>query len=256
MPERAILVKDLHKRFGPVVALESLSFDADRGDIVGLLGPNGAGKTTALRILSTALAADSGTVELLGYDLSESADAVRSLLGFVPETPPLLGELTVAEYLQHVAEMRGLSRAQRKTELASVNSLCGIEEVQKRLCRNLSRGFRQRVGLAQAILHKPQLLLLDEPTNGLDPQQIQELRTLLRDLSSACTVLISTHVLSEVTAVANRIVIIGGGRTLRAGLLDELTKATPLEKVFLEALQTSKRHNADLAPREQGAQHD
>ena len=228
-----LAVRQLAKRFGDVVALQDVSFEVGRGEIVGFLGPNGAGKTTTLRILSTYLTPDAGTASIGGHDSAREPMAVRRKLGYLPEHPPLYLDHTVEEYLRFCAALRGVARRRRASAVASVTERCGLGEVRGRLLGNLSKGFRQRVGLAQALVHGPEVLVLDEPTVGLDPQQIREIRELIRSLGGEHTVLLSTHILPEVAAVCGRAVIVHRGKVAADAPVAELAQAGGLEEAFL-----------------------
>ena len=228
-----LAVRSLAKRFGDVVALQDVSFEVARGEIVGFLGPNGAGKTTTLRILSTYLTPDSGTATVGGHDAAREPMAVRRKLGYLPEHPPLYLDHTVREYLGFCAALRGVPGRRRRGAVDGAIARCGLGDVRDRLLQNLSKGFRQRVGLAQALVHGPEVLILDEPTVGLDPQQIREIRELIRALAGEHTVLLSTHILPEVAAVCGRVVIVHRGRVVADAPVTELTGAGSLEEAFL-----------------------
>jgi len=231
-----IEVKNLCKSYGDYKAVIDVSFSAAKGDIVGFLGPNGAGKTTTIRMLSTYLPPTSGTATVAGYDVISQADEVRRRIGYLPENPPLYGEMTVREYLKFVGEIKGVPRAQLASRIDEVLERCFIKDVRNKLCQHLSRGYRQRVGLAQAIIHQPQVIILDEPTSGLDPRQIIEIRQLIKSLGQDHTVLLSTHILPEVSMVCNKVVIISRGRVVMESRLSDLTREKSLEQVFLESV--------------------
>jgi len=207
-----IEVERLTKTFGSLRAVDGVSFAVESGQIVGLLGPNGAGKTTTMRMLTTALIPSSGRGRVAGHDLLDEPLAVRRHLGSLPETPPLYPEMRVKEYLAFRAKLRDLSWSQRRIAIARVLERCALNEVASRPIGQLSKGFRQRVGLAEALLHDPPALILDEPTAGLDPLQTREFRALLRELGGSHAILLSTHILSEVEAVCDRALIISQGR--------------------------------------------
>ena len=221
-------------RSGPP-ALDDVSFEVGRAEIVGLLGPNGAGKTTLMRILSCFLAPTRGTAVLNGCSISEDTRAVRRALGYLPEAVPLPPEMRVNEYLDFRAALKAVARGKRRAAVDEAVTIAGLGDRRAQIIGTLSRGYRQRVGLADALLARPPILILDEPTVGLDPNQIRDTRTLIRDLGRERTVLLSTHILSEVEALAGRIVILDHGRVKAAGTLDEL-KAThasaSLDEVF------------------------
>lgn len=236
---------DLEKKYGEYTAVAKISFKASKGDIVGFLGPNGAGKTTTIRMLATFLPPTSGTAVVAGYDILSEADEVRKKIGYLPETPPLYDEMTVREYLTFVGEIKGISKNLLKGAVNQSMERCFITQVQNKLCRHLSRGYRQRVGLAQAIIHDPEVIILDEPTSGLDPKQIIEIRQTISSLREGKTVILSTHILPEVTAVCNRVVIINQGQIVVEDSLDAVTRSKSLEQVFIEAI--SSNHKSRLA---------
>lgn len=231
-----IEVKNLCKSYGDYKAVSDVSFSAARGDIVGFLGPNGAGKTTTIRMLSTYLPPSSGTAQVAGYDIVTQADEVRKKIGYLPENPPLYSEMTVTEYLRFVGEIKGVARSQLAQRMDEVMERCFVTDVRNKLCQHLSRGYRQRVGLAQAIIHQPEVIILDEPTSGLDPKQIIEIRQLIKSLGQDHTVLLSTHILPEVSMVCNKVVIISTGRVVMESMLSELSREKSLEQVFLESV--------------------
>lgn len=207
-----IHVHNLTKYFGPVLAVDHVSFDVAAGEIVGLLGLNGAGKTTTMRILTTYLPATSGTVRMAGFDVRSQSLEVRQKIGYLPENVPLYNEMRVEEYLTYRAKIRGLARAERQRRVEYCLDRCRIREVRRRLVGTLSKGYRQRVGLADAMAHDPPILILDEPTVGLDPVQIRETLALIRELGERRTILLSTHILAEIEAVCGRVMIIHRGR--------------------------------------------
>jgi len=217
-----IQVSNLSKSYGAVRALEDVSFDISAGEIVGLLGPNGAGKTTIMKTLTGYLQPDEGVVEVDGLDVLTQRRDVQSRIGYLPETAPLYPELSVQSYLQLMADLREIPEDQQRSCISEAVHATNLEIHLTRPIGHLSKGFRQRVGLAQAILHRPKLLILDEPTIGLDPTQIVDIRRLIRRLAKHSTVLFSTHILSEVEALCNRVVIIMSGRVRADALLSEL----------------------------------
>lgn len=235
-----ITVKKLAKRYGDYIAVREVSFSAQRGEIVGFLGPNGAGKTTTIRMLATYLPPSSGTAEVAGFDIQTQADEVRRNIGYLPETPPLYGEMTIAEYLRFVAEIKGVSKSLIKSKVEAALEKCFLGEVRHKLCQHLSRGFRQRVGIAQAIIHDPKVIILDEPTSGLDPKQIIDIRKMISSLASEHTVILSTHILPEVQSICSKVVIINRGQVVVESQLDELTKGRTLEQVFLECVSSEQ----------------
>lgn len=200
--------------FGQFCAVRNISLELFQGEIVGLLGPNGAGKSTTLRILSGCLGASHGSVQLDGIDLFKEPLQAKRAIGYLPETPPLYHELTVDEYLSFCAHLKRVQKLEIKAALDRVKSLCGLGREGNRLIRNLSKGFQQRVGIAQAIIHNPRVIILDEPTSGLDPNQIVEIRSLIRTLGSSHGVILSTHILPEVQSVCDRVLILNNGRLI------------------------------------------
>lgn len=231
-----IEVSKLSKRYGDFVAVADVSFTAATGDIVGFLGPNGAGKTSTIRILATYLPPTSGSARVAGFDVIKEADEVRKQIGYLPETPPLYPEMSVTEYLTFVARIKGIPSSQIAKRVEDVIERCFLGDVRRKLCQHLSRGYRQRAGLAQAIIHDPKVIILDEPTSGLDPRQIVEIRQLIGSLAKNHTVILSTHILPEVSMVCNKVVIINRGRVVLEQGLAELTAGTSLERVFMDCI--------------------
>lgn len=230
-----IEVSHLTKQYGNHLAVDDVSFTVADGQICGLLGPNGAGKSTIMNILTGYLSATSGQVTVAGHPLPEEADAAKACVGYLPEQPPLYPEMTVQEYLTFAAELKGVKKADRKEQVRRAARRTGLEAVLPRLIRSLSKGYKQRVGIAQALLGSPRLIILDEPTVGLDPAQVIEIRKLIRELGRAHTVILSSHILSEVQAVCQQILILSKGHLAAAGSLEELTAdGKSLEEVFLE----------------------
>ena len=240
-----IEVSNLSKSYGPYMAVKEISFTADTGQVVGFLGPNGAGKTTTIRMLSTYLPPSNGTASVAGFDICSEADSVRENIGYLPEVPPLYEEMTVLEYLAFVSKLKKIPRADVLESIDRVVEACGLKDVAKRLCQQISRGYRQRVGIAQAIIHNPKVVILDEPTTGLDPKQIVEIRELIRTLGEDRTVLLSTHILPEVTMVCDKAVIITEGRVVREQMLDQL-EGESLEALFLKSVSAEATGEATL----------
>ena len=207
-----IEVKNLVKRYGDHYAVDHLSFTVEDGQIFGFLGPNGAGKSTTMNMMTGYLAATEGQVLVEGHDILEEPEAARANIGYLPELPPLYPDMTVTEYLRFCAELKKIPREQREDQLQQVLALTHLEDMRSRLIRNLSKGYRQRVGLAQAILGFPKIIILDEPTVGLDPKQVVEIRDLIRHLAKGHTVILSSHILSEIRAVCDRVLIIRKGK--------------------------------------------
>lgn len=217
-----IEVENVTKRFGPILAVDHISFAIDRGEVVGFLGPNGAGKSTTMRILAGFFPPTSGHATVGQFDVVSHSFQVRQMIGYFPERVSVYPELPVRSFLDFVAEAKDVPRAERKSEIARVVEACGLERVKDRVIGHLSKGYRQRVGIAQALLHKPQVLILDEPTIGLDPEQVVEIRKLIRDLGSERTVILSTHILSEVSSVCDRVIVIDRGKILASESLANL----------------------------------
>ena len=229
-----IEVSHLTKKYGGHLAVDDVSFTVEDGQIYGLLGPNGAGKSTIMNILTGYLSATSGQVTVAGHPLPEEADEAKACVGYLPEQPPLYPEMTVGEYLNFVAELKKVPRAQRKEQVLRAARRTGLEKVLPRLIRSLSKGYKQRVGIAQALLGSPKIIILDEPTVGLDPAQVIEMRKLIRELGKAHTVILSSHILSEVQAVCQQVLILSKGKLAASGTLQELTaNGRSLEEVFL-----------------------
>lgn len=206
-----IEVHQLTKKYARHEAVRGISFRVERGEIVGFLGPNGAGKTSTLRMLTGYLPPTSGTATIAGHDIFHQSIEARKKIGYMPENVPLYEDMRVREYLKFRAQLKGLKGSDARTRVNDVIETCGLAHVRRKMIKTLSKGYRQRVGLADALVHDPELLILDEPTNGLDPNQIRQIRELIRRLSETHTVLISTHILSEVEMICNRVIIIDGG---------------------------------------------
>ena len=219
-----IEVQNITKRFGPITAVDRISFEVQKGEVVGFLGPNGAGKTTAMRILTGFIPANEGTAKLAGFDIFENSLEVRKRVGYLPENSPLYLDMAVDEFLRFMAEVRGIPPTKRQASLDRMIAVCGLKSVLKQVIGELSRGFRQRVGMAQAMIHDPEILIMDEPTSGLDPNQIIGIRALIKELGREKTVILSTHILSEVEATCSRVMIIDRGKIVADGSLDEITR--------------------------------
>lgn len=207
-----IEVENLTKKYGSHVAVDNLSFRVERGMIYGFLGPNGAGKSTTMNMMTGYIAATSGTVKINGYDILKNPEQAKKSIGYLPELPPVYPDMTVYEYLRFVAELKKVKKNERQAQIEDVMKQTQIEDVKGRLIKNLSKGYKQRVGLAQAIIGYPEVIILDEPTVGLDPKQIIEIRELIRELAKKHTIILSSHILSEVSAVCDHIMIISKGR--------------------------------------------
>ena len=235
-----IEIEKLSKRYRDLVAVNDISFNVAKGEIVGFLGPNGAGKSTTMKIITGFLPASGGTVKVAGVDVFEDPMTVRKSIGYLPEIPPVYPELTVSEYLRFVAKLKKIPKADLQSEIDRVIERLSLETVHRRLIRNLSKGYQQRTGFAQALLGNPPVLILDEPTVGLDPRQIGEVRELIKELSGAHTVILSTHILQEVVATCERVVIINRGQIVADNTLANLvaehadkSSAQSLEQIFL-----------------------
>src|SRR5216110_2215145 len=207
-----IKVEGLTKRYARTLAVDDISFEVEKGQIVGFLGPNGAGKTTTMRVLTCFLPPTSGTANVAGYDVIEQPMEVKKRIGYLPETPPVYPEMEVSEYLNFVGRLKGIPSVDIGRRVDEVMGRCAVGDVRNKLIGKLSKGYRQRVGLAQAIIHNPDVLILDEPTSGLDPKQIIEIRQLLRSLAGNHTIILSTHILSEVESTCERVLIITKGK--------------------------------------------
>jgi ABC-2 type transport system ATP-binding protein len=218
-----IEVQHLTKRYGRVTAVDDVSFRVERGEILGFLGPNGAGKTTTMRILTGYMPASAGKALVAGFDVFDQPIEAKRRTGYLPETPPLYPDMTVREYLTFVASLKGVTGRDRRSRVASAMERARVADMAERHCGKLSKGYRQRVGLAQAIIHTPEVLILDEPTAGLDPKQIIETRELIKDLAGSHTIILSTHILPEVSQTCQRVVIINKGRVVAVDTPDNLT---------------------------------
>ena len=251
--DRMISVEGVSKRYGSVQAVQDLSFEVERGEVVGFLGPNGAGKTTTMRMLTGFIPPTDGTIRMAGHDVFRDGRAARGAVGYLPETPPLYPEMTVRGFLDFVASIKDVKRGDRRDSVDRALERCGLTEVRQRIIGQLSKGFRQRVGLAQAIVHDPQVLVLDEPTVGLDPIQIREIRDLILGLAAPeqgreqQTVILSTHILPEVEALCQRVVLIDRGRkSLDRSLTDLTAGGDRLEDVFA---RVTSADTAETEPR-------
>ena len=221
--EITVSAQGLSRRFGAHTAVDGVTLELKRGEILGFLGPNGAGKTTTMQMLTGNLAPSAGSVKICGIDLIEQPSAAKAHIGYLPETPPLYPDMTVRDYLSFVSQIKGVPRADRKARIDNVMERTRIADMAKRHCGKLSKGYRQRVGLAQAILHNPDVLILDEPTAGLDPKQIIQTRELIKELAGDHTIILSTHILPEVSQTCDRVVIINKGHVVAVDTPDNLT---------------------------------
>jgi ABC-2 type transport system ATP-binding protein len=237
-----IEVQHLRRSFGPVVAVDDISFTAQKGEVLGFLGPNGAGKSTAMKMLACFLPPDSGTAKVCGHDITTEPVAVRRCLGYLAENAPAYNEMTVAGFLGFVCDARQIACKDRKQALDRIVSMCSIESVYHQTIETLSKGYRRRVGLAQALIHDPQVLILDEPTDGLDPNQKHEVRQLINQMAQDKCIIISTHILEEVEQVCNRTIIIARGKILVDSTPAQLTEehGCSLNEVFRKITTTKK----------------
>ena len=243
-----IKVEGLTMRYGPLLALDNVSFEVNTGEIVALLGPNGAGKSTAMKILTTYLHPTSGSAQVNEFDVLEQPLQARAQIGYLPETLPLYMDMEVRGYLKFVGKARGLSGAQLDDRTKLVVQECGLEPMYRKVIRELSKGYRQRTALAQALIHDPSIIILDEPTSGLDPHQILEIRQLIKRLAKGKTVLLSTHILQEVEASADRVVIISQGRTVGDGTVEELReRAKKFERVCVAVMGPAETIERELS---------
>jgi len=219
-----IEVTNLVRRYGPHIAVDQASFKIEKGEIVGFLGPNGAGKSTTMNILTGYLSSTEGTVKIDGQDILEYPTEIKRKIGYLPENPPLYMDMTVREYLSFAAEIKGIPSKEKKDKMNRVMETVGVHDVSKRLIKNLSKGYRQRVGLAQAMIGDPQVLIMDEPTAGLDPKQILDIRDLIRELGKDRTIILSSHILPEISAVCQRVLIINRGKIVADDTPENLAK--------------------------------
>lgn len=219
-----IEVKNLVKKYDNHLAVDHLTFTVPRGQILGFLGPNGAGKSTTMNIITGYISATEGSVSINGHDIYEEPEEAKKSIGYLPEQPPVYMDMTVREYLGFVAELKGVPKKERETQIASVLDKTGTEDVAKRMIKHLSKGYRQRVGIAQALIGNPEVIILDEPTVGLDPVQIIEIRDLMKELATEHTVILSSHILSEISAVCDTVMIINNGRLVVSDTVENLPK--------------------------------
>src|SRR5271169_485962 len=240
-----ITVKELTKRYARNTAVDHISFEIQKGQIVGFLGPNGAGKTTTMRMLTCFMPPTAGTATVAGFDVLEEPMEVKKRIGYLPETPPLYPEMRTGEYLEFVGRLKGLSKSELGKRVDYVCERCSVADVRDKLISKLSKGYRQRVGLAQAIIHNPDVLILDEPTAGLDPKQINETRDLITSLAGDHTIILSTHILPEVEKTCQRVVVINAGRIAAVGTPNELIHRL---KGFETVLVTAEGRNSALDP--------
>ncbi|MEO5347144.1 MAG: ABC transporter ATP-binding protein [Magnetococcus sp. YQC-9] len=260
MTETMIQMSGVSKHFGTIAALDGIDLTVKRGEVVGFLGPNGAGKTTTMRILSGLLAPSEGSIAVGGVDVLEDPVEARAKIGFLPENPPIYGEMTVREYLNYLATLRRVPRARLKEAVNRAMERCGLTNVSERLLRNLSKGYKQRAGIAQAIVHGPDVVVLDEPTVGLDPIQIREIRALIRELGGEHSVLLSSHILPEVRMTCQRVAVIHQGRIVADDTLDALENRSHGKSIHFVRWKNAPSPDqlraipgiADLHPRDDG----
>jgi len=246
----AITVRNLTKYYGHEKAINDISFDVKSGEILGFLGPNGAGKTTTMKIITCYMPPSSGTVDVDGYSIADHSLEVRRKIGYLPELNPLYLDMNVIEYLEYASQLHGLDKTRMRQQLAHMVDVCGLKDVRHKDIGELSKGYRQRVGLAQAMIHEPDVLILDEPTSGLDPNQIVEIRNLIKQLGRAKTVILSTHILSEVQATCDRVIIINEGSIVADGTPSELKqKFHGAESVTIELKAAVSDAMTDIYPK-------
>ncbi len=241
-----IQVSFLSKSYGSARGIKDVSFEIKKGQVVGFLGPNGAGKTTTMKLITGALSPTSGKITVGGFDMSENSIEARKHIGYLPEVPPLYEDLEVGQYLFYVGRLQGVNEKDLNVRVQELLESLNLKEVETRLVQNLSKGFRQRVGLAQALISKPEVLILDEPTSGLDPKQVSQMRQLINSLKGQHTLIISSHILSEVEALCDRVIIMKEGRTLADGTLDDLKNKARFS-VFLRVARPSDAFAKDLS---------
>jgi ABC-2 type transport system ATP-binding protein len=246
----AIAVRNLTKKYGDQPAIDDITFDVKTGEILGFLGPNGAGKTTTMKILTCYMAPTSGTVEVDGLDIAENSIQVRRRIGYLPEMNPLYYDMNVLDYLQYSARLQGMKESELTGRMKEMVHVCGLESVRHKDIGEMSKGFRQRVGLAQAMIHDPDLLIMDEPTSGLDPNQIVEIRNLIKQLGRAKTVILSPHILSEVQATCDRVLIINEGKIVADGSPEQLERDFTASDTLTVELKTFSRNPIeDIIPK-------
>lgn len=219
-----IEVTNLTKKYGQHTAVNSISFTVDDGEIIGFLGPNGAGKSTTMNMITGYISSTDGTVKVDGYDILEQPEQAKKRIGYLPELPPLYLDMSVEEYLTFVADLNGVKKSEKKKEVETVMEVTKITDMRKRLIKNLSKGYKQRVGLSQALIGNPDVLILDEPTVGLDPKQIIEIRSVIKNLGKKHTIILSSHILSEVSAICDRVIIINNGKIVASDTPENLSK--------------------------------
>ena len=240
-----IEVENLSKSYGPREAIKNLSFQIGKGEVVGFLGPNGAGKSTTMNILSCIMPASSGTAKICGFDIFEQSLEIRKLIGYLPETPPLYSDMVVTDFLAFASRLRNISSRETPLAVERVIEQCSLKEVKNRIIGRLSKGYQQRVGIAQALVHNPDILILDEPTIGLDPIQIIEIRKLIQELASSHTIILSSHILPEITQICKRVIIISDGEIAAVDSLEALTTRLRKGERLLLKLRHSNNETAE-----------
>ena len=240
-----IEVENLSKSYGPREAIKNLSFQIGKGEVVGFLGPNGAGKSTTMNILSCIMPASSGTAKICGFDIFEQSLEIRKLIGYLPETPPLYSDMVVTDFLSFASRLRNISSRETPLAVERVIDQCSLKEVKDRIIGRLSKGYQQRVGIAQALVHNPDILILDEPTIGLDPIQIIEIRKLIQELASSHTIILSSHILPEITQICKRVIIISDGEIAAVDSLEALTTRLRKGERLLLKLRHSNNETAE-----------
>ncbi len=245
-----IVVEHLTKSFGPQKAVDDISFEVKTGEILGFLGPNGAGKTTTMQAITCFMAPNKGDVKVGGHSINDDPEKVKKHIGYLPENNPLYGEMPVIDYLHFVAELQGIPRDQIKSKIREMIASCGIEGEKHKKIGELSKGYQQRVGLAQALIHDPEVLILDEPTTGLDPNQIIEIRELIKKLGKEKTVILSSHILAEVEATCDRILIINNGKIVADGTADTLRKKASGKEVLKVGVEGGEKNEVYKALQE------
>ena len=249
-----IEIRNLVKTYGDIKAVRDISFDVNKGEILGFLGPNGAGKSTTMNIITGAISATSGSVKINGYDILEQAEEAKSCIGYLPEQPPLYTDMTVIEYLKFIADLKLVPRADQVKHIAKIMALLKISDVRGRLIDNLSKGYKQRVGVAQALIGDPKIIILDEPTVGLDPKQIKDIRNTIRGLSKNHTVILSSHILSEIQASCDRVVIISNGQLAYENRIDAIGKGDDDTNLLEIIAKGSRDKSLDLLKSISGVQ--
>ncbi len=237
-----IVVKNLTKKYGDQKAVDNISFEVKTGEILGFLGPNGAGKTTTMKAITSYLAPSSGTIHVGTYSVSEQAEEIKKCIGYLPETNPLYEDMAIIDYLGFCAEIQGVPKDQIKERIRYMVHVCGLEVEKHKYINELSKGYRQRVGLAQALIHDPQVLILDEPTTGLDPNQIVEIRELIKKIGKEKTVILSSHILAEVEATCDRIMIINNGKIVADGTPEQLRKKATGKELLKLTIEDGSRN--------------